>query len=106
MVDIRKYRDEEGRVPVDEWLSGIKDRRARNRIKVRIDRLTLGLEGDWKAVGEGVRELRIPEGKGYRVYYGWDGEAVVILLCGGDKRTQRADIEAAQRYWRDYHGQP
>lgn len=75
------------------------------RIKVRIDRLALGLEGDWKPVGEGVRELRIPEGKGYRVYYGWDGETVVILLCGGNKDSQSADIEAAKAYWRDYHGQ-
>jgi len=53
------------------------------RVKIRVDRLSIGLEGDWTPVGEGVQELRIPEGKGCRVYYGWDGEAVIILLCGG-----------------------
>ena len=52
-----------------------------------------------------VRELRIPEGKGYRLYYAWDGDTVVILLCGGDKSTQERDIETAKRYWRQYHGQ-
>ena len=56
-------------------------------------------------LGEGVRELRIPEGKGYRLYYAWDGDTVVILLCGGDKSTQERDIETAKRYWRQYHGQ-
>ena len=106
MIEIRKYRDKNGRVPLDEWLSGLKDSRARKRIKVRIDRLALGLEGDWKSVGEGVRELRVPEGRGYRIYYGWDGDTVVILLCGGDKGGQRRDIESAIQYWRDYHGEP
>jgi putative addiction module killer protein len=105
MKDVRKYKDEKGRVPYDEWISKVRDRRARMRVKVRVDRLSLGLEGDWKPVGEGVRELRIPEGKGYRVYYAWDGDTVVILLCGGDKTTQSSDIEAAKNYWRDYnHG--
>jgi putative addiction module killer protein len=62
----------------------------------------LALEGDWRSVGEGVRELRIPVGKGYRVYYAWDGNAVVILLCGGNKSTQAADIRNALSYWSDY----
>jgi len=73
-------------------MSALIDNRARKRIKVLIDRLMIGMEGDWKPVGAGVREMRIPEGKGYRVYYGWDGEAAVILLCGGDKDSQRRDI--------------
>jgi putative addiction module killer protein len=102
MVEIRKYRDALGRIPFDDWMGDLRDRRARMRVKIRIDRLSLGLGGDWKAVGEGVRELRIPEGKGYRVYYAWDGNTAVILLCGGNKHSQRSDIEAAKSYWRDY----
>ena len=105
MVEIRKYRDKKGRIPFDAFLSGLRDKRAQGRIQVRLDRLAIGLEGDWKSVGEGVYELRIPEGKGYRVYYGRDGETVVILLCGGAKANQRRDIELAKRYWRDYHDQ-
>lgn len=80
----------------------MRDLRARMRVKVRVDRLALGMEGDWKSVGGGVRELRIPEGKGYRVYYAWDGDTVVILLCGGDKASEHNDIELAKSYWREY----
>lgn len=70
---------------------------------IRLRRLMLGNEGDWRPVGENVRELRIREGKGYRVYYTWDGAAVVLLLIGGDKSTQERDIETAKRYRRDYY---
>ena len=105
MVEIRKYRDVQGRVPFDEWFSKLRDRRAQRRSQVRIDRLAAGLEGDWRPVGEGIRELRIPEGAGYRVYYAWDGDALVLLLCGGDKSTQLSDIAKAREFWRDYHGQ-
>jgi putative addiction module killer protein len=65
--------------------------------------LQLGLEGHWRSVGDGVREMKIPERKGYRVYYVWDGPAIALLLCGGDKSTQGADIEKTKAYWRDYH---
>jgi putative addiction module killer protein len=105
VIEIYKFRDEIGKVPFDEWIAGLKDKRAEKRIQIRIDRLALGLEGAWKSVGEGVRELRIPEGKGYRIYYAWDGNKLVILLCGGDKSTQSKDIEKAKYYWREYHGQ-
>jgi len=106
VIEIRKYQDRNGRIPIDEWINALRDSRARTRIQLRIDRLEFGLEGDWKSVGEGVRELRIPVGKGYRVYYAWSGEAFVLLLCGGDKSTQRKDILQAQSYWKEYrHGQ-
>lgn len=105
MVEIRKYRTVQGRSPFDEWFSGLRDRRAQRRIQIRIDRLTLGLEGDWRPVGEEVRELRLREGKGYRVYYAWDGDALVLLLCGGSKSTQSSDVAKAKEFWRDYHGQ-
>ena len=67
-----------------------------------MDRLSVGVLGDWRSVGDGVCELRIDYGPGYRVYYGQDGEALILLLCGGDKRTQAKDIEKAHGYWKDY----
>jgi putative addiction module killer protein len=79
------------------WFRDLPDRRARARIQVRIDRLALGNPGDARSVGEGVSELRIDYGPGYRVYFVRRGEAVIVLLAGGNKRTQTRDIEAALR---------
>jgi len=79
------------------WLDGLRDMRARARVQVRIERLASGHPGDAKPVGEGVSELRIDCGPGYRVYFTKRGSAVVILLAGGDKRTQAADIRTALR---------
>ena len=84
-----------------EWLDGLRDLRARARVQVRIERLATGHVGDVKPVGEGVSELRIDYGPGYRVYFTKRGTAVVILLAGGDKRTQAADIKAALRLARN-----
>ena len=81
----------------DQWMDSLWDRRARARIQVRIDRLALGNAGDAQAVGEGVSELRIDYGPGYRVYFIRRGRALVILLCGGDKRSPAADILRAKR---------
>ncbi len=64
--------------------------------------MTFGTFGDWKSVGEGVCELRIHFGAGYRVYFGRDGNTVVILLCGGEKRSQDGDVRRAKKYWKDY----
>lgn len=80
----------------EAWLSDLRDIEARTRIIARIDRLTLGNPGDIAPVGEGVSELRIHHGPGYRVYLTKRGEAYVILLCGGDKRTQTSDIKRAK----------
>ena len=79
------------------WLDDLRDLRARARVQVRIERLAAGNAGDVKAVGEGVSELRIDYGPGYRVYFTKRGRAVVILLAGGVKSTQAADIRSAQR---------
>ncbi len=80
-----------------KWLDGLKDIRARARVMVRIERLAMGNPGDVKPVGEGVSELRINYGPGYRVYYKQQGKQFVILLAGGDKKTQSEDIKTAQR---------
>lgn len=79
-----------------KWFKQLRDRRARARIDVRIRRVSLGNFGDVKPVGEGVSELRIPYGPGYRVYFVRRGEVVVILLCGGDKGSQDRDIAKAR----------
>ncbi|MBS0457217.1 MAG: type II toxin-antitoxin system RelE/ParE family toxin [Proteobacteria bacterium] len=81
----------------DAWLSGLRDLHARGRIQARVDRLAIGHLGDVKSVGEGVSELRIDYGPGYRVYFLRRGAALIVLLCGGDKATQAADIAAAKR---------
>ena len=78
-----------------EWFSSLRDRQAKARIDIRIRRLSLGNPGDVKAVGEGVFELRIDYGPGYRVYFVQHGQTVVILLAGGDKRTQDRDVKTA-----------
>jgi putative addiction module killer protein len=85
-----------------EWLAGLRDRRARQRIQIRVRRLRLGNPGDVAPVGEGVSELRIDHGPGYRVYYLQRGREIVILLAGGDKSTQRRDIHLALTLARQY----
>ncbi|HYG62106.1 MAG TPA: type II toxin-antitoxin system RelE/ParE family toxin [Thermoanaerobaculia bacterium] len=82
-------------VEFEEWFDGLRDRQARARIDVRLRRLSLGNPGDVKPVGEGVSELRIDYGPGYRVYFIRQGQSVVVLLAGGDKRTQAADVARA-----------
>ena len=77
------------------WFTGLRDQQARARIRVRIDRLSLGNPGDVKPVGSGVSEMRINYGPGYRLYFVSRGTTVVILLCGGDKRSQDRDIAQA-----------
>lgn len=101
-IETRRYQTADGRKPFDEWLARLRDGVAGARIAARIERMQAGLRGDWKPVGGGVFELRIDHGPGYRVYCGQDGTALVLLLCGGDKRTQRRDIEVAHGYWQDY----
>ncbi|MCU7916869.1 MAG: type II toxin-antitoxin system RelE/ParE family toxin [Candidatus Thiodiazotropha sp. (ex Epidulcina cf. delphinae)] len=102
-IEILKYATKDRGIPIDEWLAGLRDQRAKARILIRLDRLELGLEGQWRSVGDNVRELKISEGKGYRVYYAWDGQTIVVLLCGGDKSTQSTDISKAKAFWKDYN---
>jgi putative addiction module killer protein len=97
-----RYRREDGEEPFTEWLLALQDRRAQARVRVRLLRIEAGNFGDSKAVGDGVSELRIHEGAGYRVYFGRHGRTVVVLLCGGDKSTQAADIERAKAMWAEW----
>lgn len=102
MPELRHYVTADGRDPFGEWLQALADVQARARIEVRLGRIERGLFGDCKPVGEGVSELRVRWGPGYRVYFCRDGDAIVILLCGGDKRTQARDIRNAIGYRKDY----
>jgi putative addiction module killer protein len=90
-----------------KWRAQLKDERARALIASRLDRLAFGNAGDVKPVGQGISELRIDHGPGYRVYFIKRGIAVIILLCGGDKSTQATDIKTAKRLakqWKEQHG--
>jgi len=85
-----------------EWLKGLKDRRAVARIAMRIDRFEAGNPGDVRDVGDGVSEMKIDYGPGYRVYYARRGKTIYLLLCGGDKRTQDRDIAHAKRIAKEW----
>ena len=100
--ELLEYLTETGHNPFREWLRSLRDVQARARIRVRLNRVRLGNLGDCKSVGEGVMELRLDFGSGYRVYFGQDGDIVVILICGGDKRTQTRDIATAKECWQSY----
>ena len=92
----------------DRWLRKLKDRRAAARVQIRIDRLSAGNPGDVHPVGHGISELRIEYGPGYRAYYLREGDRLILLLCGGDKNSQPADIKTAQQItedWRTQQGQ-
>lgn len=104
--ELRIYLTTEGREPFSEWLESLRDQRARAKIRVRLDRVSLGNFGDCRTVGDGIQELRIDYGPGYRVYFGQEGPTIVLLLCGGDKQTQSKDIETAKQYWREYRSRP
>lgn len=96
------YETNSGKTPFEDWLFDLKDRKAKAVIKARLDRLEAGNAGNCEPLGGGIYELKIYFGPGYRVYFGIDGPVLVILLCGGDKHSQRTDIEKAKRYWADY----
>ena len=96
------YLTPEGRDPYADWLAGLAERQARARVVVRVLRMAAGNFGDCKPLSDGVWELRIDHGPGYRVYYARAGERLILLLVGGDKRRQQADIGAAVDYWKDW----
>ena len=99
---IAYYLTESGGKPFKEWLDGLKDIAARQKVRIRLDHVRLGNLGKNRSVGEGVYELKINFGPGYRVYYGLDKKMVVLLLMGGDKSSQKRDIAKAHTYWVDH----
>ena len=99
---IQYFRTATGRTPFKEWFETIPDRRTRNRIQKRLDRLENGNFGDAVPVGSGVSELRLDFGPGYRIYFGEIGNTVILLLCSGDKSSQQRDIRRAKTYWQTY----
>jgi len=102
LIELRYYQTSAGEQPFVEWLHGLNDRQARTRIEARLARVAVSNFGDVEAVGEGVMELRIDWGPGYRVYFSRFGQVIALLLCGGDKRTQQKDIKRAKAYLEDY----
>ena len=102
MYEVRRYVTQAGRDLVGEWLADIKDKTTRARIVVRFTRLAAGQLGDCKPLQGGVREMRLDFGPGYRIYFAMSGRTCVLLLCGGDKRTQLKDIKRALTCWQDY----
>jgi putative addiction module killer protein len=100
--EIEEYLDENGKGPFREWLLSLKDIKARARIRMRVNRLRLGNFGDCRFLGNGVYELKIDFGPGYRIYLGRESDVTLILLCGGHKKNQRKDIVKAKKLWQDY----
>lgn len=96
------YRKSSDREPFTDWLNSLRDPKTRRRILTRLLRVAQGSYGDYKSVGGGVFELRFFFGPGYRVYFGEDGDKLVILLTGGDKGSQSRDIKQAQEFWKEY----
>lgn len=100
--EIKRYITSDGKVPFAEWFDSLRDINAQIKIDTRLRRVSVGNLGDYRSVGEGLFELRIDYGPGYRVYFGQIGLTIVLLLLGGDKSTQNKDIRKAKEYWQDY----
>ncbi len=106
MHEIRHYVTAEGKDPYLVWLKLLRDPVAKLQIVKRVNRIEQGNFGDHKFCRDGVWELRVDAGPGYRVYYAQAGAQIVLLLCGGDKRSQDADIARAVKNWRDWQRRP
>ena len=102
MIEVFRYQAVDGTEPVTDWLQSLRDKQAQAKVRIRLKRLEAGIFGDCEPVGDGVLELREHLGAGYRVYFGRHGQRIVILLCGGTKKTQNTDIKTAKAYWADW----
>jgi len=101
MIELREYIDAQGRIPYRDWVAKL-DAATRARVIAAVLRMGHGNFSAAKSVGSGISELRLDFGPGYRVYFGKDGEHLVILLGGGTKKRQQADINAAHTFWAEY----
>ena len=101
-MDVTEYVTRDGRRPVSEWIDGLRDVRGRERILSRIDRLALGLPGDWKPIGGSLLEMRIDVGPGYRVYFAKEGRNWLSLCAAATNRASRRDIRRAYEFWEDH----
>ena len=102
---IKEYITKEGKNLYRDWFDSLKNVRTQVKIDVRLTRVRLGNFGDAQSVGKGVYELRFHFGSGYRIYYGLDGNEIVLLLCAGDKSSQKKDIKKAHIYWEEHIGE-
>ncbi|MSQ52649.1 MAG: type II toxin-antitoxin system RelE/ParE family toxin [Betaproteobacteria bacterium] len=102
MMEVLRYQTKDRKVPITEWLESLKDKKVQAKIRVRLRRLEADNFGDCSSVGEGVLELREHIGEGFRVYFGRHGKTVVILLCGGSKKSQDTDIKTTKECWSDW----
>ena len=102
MIEVFRYQADNGTEPVTDWLQSLRDKQAQAKVRIRLKRLEAGIFGDCEPIGGGVLELREHLGAGYRVYFGRHGQRIVILLCGGTKKTQSTDIKTAKVYWADW----
>ena len=102
MFTVRIFHNARGKEPFKEWINALSPK-TKDRIFDRINRIEKGNLGDYKHIGSGVYELRFFFDGGLRIYFGRDGDQIILLLCGGDKSSQKRDIEKALEYWREYH---
>lgn len=102
--ELRFYRTKEGKEPFVGWIEQLKDKVGRANITNRLNRVAIGHYGDCESVGDGVFELKIHYGPGYRIYFSEQEHTIVLLLLGGSKRTQAKDIKKAKQYWAEFRG--
>ena len=100
--ELRTYKTKQEKEPFIDWLHSLKDRMGRAHITNRLDRVACGNYGDCESVGDGVYELKVHYGPGYRIYFSEQRETIVLLLLGGSKRTQDKDIKKAKQFWKEY----
>lgn len=100
--EVQYHQTPSGREPFTEWYDSLRDLKTQNRIDKRLERIERGNLGEYKSVGDGVFELILNFGPGYRIYFGEVDRTIVLLLCGGGKRSQDRDIERAKNYWLQY----
>lgn len=104
LYELSIYRPHDKKAPFERWFNSLKDKKTQQIVQARIDRAVLGNLGDVKALGGDVFEFRIDFGPGFRVYFSIQGQKILLLLVGGDKRTQSKDIEKAKQYLKDWKG--